>query len=101
MATKRVTADEALAMRSQTDLARIRAKTDADVARDTANDESWDGIADDWYASALPVVPANKPAISIRLDADVLGWFKAGGPGYQTRMNAVLKAYVEHMRRRK
>ena len=39
--------------------------------------------------------PARKAAISLRLDPDVLAWFKAQGPGYQTRMNAVLKAYMD------
>ena len=40
-----------------------------------------------------PVPP--KAAISLRLDADVLEWFKAQGPGYQTRINAVLRAYKD------
>jgi len=40
-----------------------------------------------------PVLP--KATISLRVDADVLEWFKAAGPGYQTRMNAVLRAYKE------
>jgi uncharacterized protein (DUF4415 family) len=40
-----------------------------------------------------PIPP--KAAISLRLDADVLDWFKAQGPGYQTRINAVLRAYKE------
>jgi uncharacterized protein (DUF4415 family) len=34
-----------------------------------------------------------KTSISLRVDADVLEWFKAQGPGYQTRINAVLKAF--------
>lgn len=38
---------------------------------------------------------ARKAAISLRLDAEVLDWFKARGPGYQTRINAVLRAYME------
>lgn len=38
-----------------------------------------------------PVPP--KAAISLRLDADVLEWFKAQGPGYQTRINSVLRAF--------
>lgn len=40
-----------------------------------------------------PVEP--KASISLRLDADVLEWFKSTGPGYQTRMNAVLRAFKE------
>lgn len=35
-----------------------------------------------------------KEAISLRLDHDVLDWFKTQGPGYQTRMNSVLRAYM-------
>jgi uncharacterized protein (DUF4415 family) len=38
-----------------------------------------------------PVPP--KASVSLRVDADVLAWFKRQGPGYQTRMNAVLRAY--------
>jgi uncharacterized protein (DUF4415 family) len=34
-----------------------------------------------------------KASISLRIDQDVLEWFKAQGPGYQTRMNAVLRAF--------
>lgn len=34
-----------------------------------------------------------KESISLRVDADVLEWFKAQGPGYQTRINMVLRAY--------
>lgn len=36
-----------------------------------------------------------KASISLRVDMDVLEWFKAQGPGYQTRINAVLRAYKE------
>jgi uncharacterized protein (DUF4415 family) len=37
--------------------------------------------------------PVPKASVSLRIDADVLAWFKAQGPGYQTRMNAVLRAF--------
>jgi len=37
----------------------------------------------------------SKAAISLRVDADVLEWFKAQGPGYQTRINAVLRAFKD------
>jgi uncharacterized protein (DUF4415 family) len=36
-----------------------------------------------------------KMSISLRVDADVLNWFKAQGPGYQTRINAVLRAFKD------
>ena len=40
-----------------------------------------------------PVAP--KTSLALRIDADVVEWFKAQGPGYQTRMNAVLRAFKE------
>jgi len=48
----------------------------------------------DW--TSLKVAwPQPKQAISLRIDQDVLTWFRDGGPGYQTRMNAVLRAFVD------
>jgi uncharacterized protein (DUF4415 family) len=41
------------------------------------------------------VLPEPKAAISIRLDTDVLAFFKAGGAGYQSRINAVLRSYMK------
>lgn len=44
-----------------------------------------------------PITPlrATKQAISLRIDADVLAWFRAAGAKYQTRMNDVLRDYVK------
>jgi uncharacterized protein (DUF4415 family) len=47
-----------------------------------------------WVRNVEIAVPEVKQAISFRVDPDVLGFFKAQGPRYQTRMNAVLRAYV-------
>jgi uncharacterized protein (DUF4415 family) len=38
---------------------------------------------------------SSKTSISLRVDADVLDWFKAQGRGYQTRINAVLRAFKD------
>ncbi len=48
----------------------------------------------DWVRSAQIGVPEPKQAISFRVDPDVLDFFKEQGPRYQTRMNAVLRAYM-------
>jgi uncharacterized protein (DUF4415 family) len=40
--------------------------------------------------------PATKKAVSIRLDSDVLEWFKNQGKGYQTLINTVLRFYINH-----
>jgi uncharacterized protein (DUF4415 family) len=50
----------------------------------------------DFWDNAKLVHPRTKQAISIRLDSDVLDWFKNQGKGYQSLMNSVLKSYVEH-----
>jgi len=60
-------------------------------------------VPPEMFARALvrrglkPVPP--KSRLTLRLDADVLAWFKAQGRGYQTRINAVLKAYKEAHRK--
>jgi len=48
----------------------------------------------DW-TKAVQGLPAQKDPINIRVDHDVLAWFKASGRGYQTRMNNVLRAFVQ------
>jgi uncharacterized protein (DUF4415 family) len=50
--------------------------------------------AGDWTDAVLPE-PSRKKLISLRVDPEVLDFFKAQGPGYQTRMNAVLQAYMQ------
>jgi len=50
----------------------------------------------EFWADAVLVPPRIKQPISLRVDADVLEWFRKSGRGYQTRMNAVLRTYMEH-----
>ena len=40
------------------------------------------------------MIPPTKRAVSVRLDQDIIDFFKSQGPGYQTRMNAVLRSYM-------
>ena len=51
-------------------------------------------LGDDFFQEAELTVPVKKP-ITIRLDADVLDWFKSQGQGYQTRINTLLRRYME------
>jgi uncharacterized protein (DUF4415 family) len=53
----------------------------------------------DW-TQAMMGVPAPKDHINMRIDHDVLEWFKADGRGYQTRMNNVLRAFVQSRQQR-
>lgn len=48
-----------------------------------------------FFATARVVVPPGKKQVTVRLDRDVLAWLKAQGRGYQTRINAILRAYYE------
>lgn len=66
--------------------------TEREIER-TSPPELADLPADFWAGSRV-VVPPPKQAISLRVDRDVLAWFKRQGPRYQTRMNAVLRSYV-------
>ena len=55
-------------------------------------------LGDESFRNAKLVMPAGKRQVTLRIDADVLDWFRAQGKGYQSGMNAVLRAYVETLR---
>ncbi len=75
---------------------RIAALSDRQIGSAVRFDPDTAPIADqDWFRKARVVLPAPKQAMSIRLDQDVIEWFRRGGRGYQTRINAVLRAYVK------
>ncbi|WP_309605583.1 BrnA antitoxin family protein [Phenylobacterium sp.] len=72
------------------------ALTDEDIERAIAEDpDSAPPLDADWFRQAELVIPVAKIATSIRVDSDVMGWFKTQGRGWQTRMNAVLRAYAK------
>ena len=48
-----------------------------------------------FFKNAVLRLPENKRAVSLRLDADVLDWFKRQGQGYQTKINAILRLYMQ------
>jgi uncharacterized protein (DUF4415 family) len=56
-------------------------------------------LGDEFFKNARLLGPhERKRQMTIRIDGDVIDWFKAQGSGYQSRMNAVLRAYVESQR---
>jgi uncharacterized protein (DUF4415 family) len=80
---------------SKTDWARLRRASDKDIVANAEHPEaSVSHIVRGIVRRGLKAVPP-KASISLRVDADVLEWFKAQGPGYQTRINAVLRAFKE------
>jgi len=54
-----------------------------------------ESLGADFWSSARVVMPGGKTSVHLRLDSDVVNWFKENGKGHLTRMNAVLRAYVE------
>lgn len=81
--------------RGKTDWEKLRKLTDEDIARAVTDDPDAAPLDIDWSQAVL-MVPKTKKAVSIRLDSDVLAFFKADGRGYQTRINAVLRSFMEH-----
>lgn len=51
-------------------------------------------LDNDFFKNAVLRMPENKTIVTIRLDQDVLNWFKSKGHGYQTRINALLRSYM-------
>ena len=80
--------------KSKTDWAYIDALTDEEIEAAVRNDPDAVPLDVDWSKAVL-VVPSKKKAISIRVDEDVLDFFKKQGEGYQRRMNAVLRSYMD------
>lgn len=78
-----------------TDWARVDALTDAQIETAINDDPDAAPVLDEaWFRDAELVIPT-KIATSIRVDGDVMDWFKSNGRGWQTRMNAILRAYAK------
>ena len=100
---RRYTVDELAKQRdrgeSRTDWHRVDAMAEAELEGSIAADPDDVHEQPDW-TRAVKGLPPRKQHINIRLDADVLNWFRKTGKGYQTRINNVLRAHVESLGRR-
>jgi uncharacterized protein (DUF4415 family) len=85
--------------RGRTNWAKLRRLTDEEIEASIANDPDWAEFKDIDWSEAVLVIPPKKKAISIRVDEDVLDYFKHQGAGYQRRINSVLRSYVEQKRK--
>jgi uncharacterized protein (DUF4415 family) len=74
---------------SKTDWKRLTDQQNKDI--DTSDSPELD---DEFFQKAELRVPPKQP-VTLRLDADVLDWFKSQGRGYQTRINTLLRKYME------
>lgn len=86
--------------RGKTDWAAVDALTDQQIEEAARNDPDAVPLDFNWDEAVL-VIPPKKQAISIRVDEDVLDYFKHEGDGYQRRINAVLRSYMTQKKARK
>ncbi len=84
--------------KGETDWEAVDALTDEEIEAAGRSDPDAAPIDIDW-SDAILVIPAKKVPISIRVDPDVLEFFREEGPGYQRRINKVLRTYVEHRKK--
>jgi uncharacterized protein (DUF4415 family) len=80
--------------KGKTDWAAVDALTDQQIEAAVRNDPDAVPLDFNWDDAVL-VIPSKKKAISIRVDEDVLDFFKKEGDGYQRRINAVLRSYMQ------
>ena len=68
--------------------------TEEEIAEAALSDPDAQPLDEEFFKYARIVTPPPKKSIHLRVDVDVLEWFKSEGKGYQTCMNAVLRAYM-------
>ena len=98
--TVRYTAEELRRRLAQAPFTPPPEPTDEKIER-AAREDPDDDLSIDWTKDVIVEPPRNKSGVFLRLDPKVLEHFRAEGPGYQTRINAVLRAYVEAQAKRK
>jgi uncharacterized protein (DUF4415 family) len=77
-----------------TDWSGLRRKTSAQIRKGIGADPEAGASDAQFWKTAKVVLPTPKEIVTMRLDADLLRWFRRYG-GYQTRINAILRAYME------
>jgi len=80
--------------KEHTDWKRLRTLGDRQIRRAIESDPEVQPTTAEFWKKAQIVVPAPKQTITIRLDADLLEWLRKQ-KGYQTRINAVLRTYMD------
>lgn len=77
-----------------TDWGKLRRKSAASIRKGIAADPDAQATDENFWKNAKVVMPAPKEIVTMRLDADLLRWFRQQR-GYQTRINAILRAYMQ------
>jgi uncharacterized protein (DUF4415 family) len=84
---------------NRTNWAMLRSRRDQDIERLAAEDADNPATTEEDWADAVIGLPVLKTPVNAKFDADVVDWVKSEGRGYQTRMNAVLRRYMEAHRK--
>ena len=79
---------------SETDWQRLDEMTDSEIDLSDCPEVTPEQFAQAVVRQGLPA-EKNKAQVTLRIDSDVLEWFKSQGRGYQTRINSLLRAYME------
>jgi uncharacterized protein (DUF4415 family) len=85
---------EPTSKKSQTDWQRLDAMNDEDIDLSDCPEVTPEQFAKAVVRRGL-VATKNKEQVTLRIDHDVLEWFKSQGRGYQTQINTLLRAYME------
>ena len=83
-----------ISSKSRTELERLAKMKDSDIDLSDIPEISLEKFAKAIIRKGLKPVP-KKSQVTLRIDADVLEWFKGTGKGYQTRINTLLRTYME------
>ena len=88
-----------ISSKSRTELERLAKMKDSDIDLSDIPEISLEKFAKAVIRKGLKPVP-KKSQVTLRIDADVLEWFKGTGKGYQTRINTLLRTYMEESQRK-
>ena len=80
-------------------LSQVRAIRERGEDKTSPDAPEAESLGAEFWKSARVVMPSGKTSVHLRLDSDIVEWFKANGKGHLTRMNSVLRAYVETQKR--
>ena len=98
---KRYSAEQLEAMEARgedrTDWARADAISQEEIERLATDEEG--ALPEGWESTVVIGLPPGKDAVKLRIDRDVLAWFRGSGKGYQTRINSVLRAFMKARQR--
>ena len=91
---KGATSGKTLKAKRGTDWSRLRRVSDAEIRKGVESDPDVHPTDEKFWKNAKVVLPRRKEVVTMRLDADLLEWFRQQ-KGYQTRINAILRAYMK------